>query len=847
MTSSDNVAVRNQYRVWEGEYRQFRDAERYREARETLQKMINLIQTHSTVFDEPDDRVKILEARKVMLSINEERIHGGRSVAALYRELAEWSTPSVCLDQPCRAVDPQLCITKRETLSPRQAKMCIEKINAVCHALKIEAALAVQDFDYQQVLEKRQLAVKNHEAVLRLDRNKKRVQNQTYLEYWYYVTEGYVSLLSGHFGSSKDWFGEALIKARLLDQERCFPNYFRDLSEIRAHEFYIDGLDRVRSAQFGDAREKFRGWLDLNPERKNDLRHDNMVIFEKCCDILERLPRQEVQGAEWKELEKLLDRGYVARTTWALWTRLQWLRELSFKLKSGDPDYLKFDLQLEVNKLAQEWKLFIPDSVLLGDDRTAGLRRRMNLPSFIDIFDHIDSSRHNWQQLLLQNLKNLFLLMADYEHRRYLNPPPQEADLPRTQRLLPPSEKMTIPELGNLILRYLGRRSKAHEDFFRNALSNLDRLKAAIQANDFNDAVAAQMDLLEMIRSWPHIVLVREQEEIPQPVFLDEENPRFFVMKTTAGRLWNREPKEIIFEGPQTLKKGSYYYLRPRWNVRSPDQYRIRHEQFHQSDLPRWVNVFFTNLIGKGKTDPRKFGDWILQFEESERLLACRLFDALHFYDEEESRQVWAKTFRKLPAGAKRDAAYIGLGHGAKSGRLNPYQFRQGVSKLPEYDVLFAGREMKIFRDISEYEKEELKLPKPETIVFLDDFIGIGGQAEDFLEWYFPHYPWLCQVSIYFCVLVGFRKSIEQVKNRLHGKVKDVIAGELLDERDRAFSSENSIWASSEECGEAEQWAKELGCQLLKGNPFYDAERDALGWHGCQALVTFHHNIPSDT
>ena len=73
---------------------------------------------------------------------------------------------------------------------------------------------------------------------------------------------------------------------------------------------------------------------------------------------------------------------------------------------------------------------------------------------------------------------------------------------------------------------------------------------------------------------------------------------------------------------------------------------------------------------------------------------------------------------------------------------------------------MFGNKEKDIFRDIAEFEKVDFSLAKPKTIVFLDDFIGTGGQAALFLEWYFEHYKWLEEekVSIYLCVLLGLER-----------------------------------------------------------------------------------------
>jgi len=849
--------IRVQYRNLENEYRQLRRNKSYQKAQENLQKMIDVVQDHPMLFDEPHDRIRILQARKLMVSYEEERLRGGRMTPQLLREAAAFSTPSVCLGQPCQELDPQICKSRLATLSSRQTKMCVQKITYICDALKIEAALAVHDLeaalavhdlDYQRVLEKRRMAVKLQKTLVELDPDPTWLKNQRYLEYWCFITEGYVSLLNGNFDLSKEWFKKALSNGKLLNLTRCFPNYFRDIKEIEAHQFYIDAVEKFQSAQFGAACVLFERWLSLNPERrgKNDLRFDNIYIFSIVCKILERLQQhEEVQKADWDAIDEFFEVGYVALTTWALRTRLNWLRELSFRLHREGQHSLQLILDSEIAGMAREWRLLISDTVLLGEDRTAGFQRRAILPPIVDIFDDLNQSRHDWQQILIQNLKNALLLIADYEFKRYLVPPPEEENLALDRRLTEPSEAMSIPQLTEVLLLYLGRRSEEHKSRFEDALQHLSHFASAIDAKDFTTAVRAEKNFLEEIRFWPHIIRVKEQKDIPKPLFLDEDNPNFLAKETIALRLWNHDPNTVTFEGPQDLETGSYYYLRPRWNLKTYHQYRIRHEQFHQSDLPRWLNVFSENIFRGGKTEPRRFHDWILQFNDSERLLACQLYDMLKFYGEDEVRERWLDVYRtKLPPEAKtRSVAYFGLGHTAKSGPYNcHYHFRQAMTKLVANERSFEFKEA--FREISEFGE---KIEKPQTVIFVDDFIGTGEQAIRSLRLYFDRHEWLKTVTVYYCVLIGFKYGIQIIKAALSDKLRDVFVSELLDEKDKAFSEENPIWKSEQARRQAEQWAAEIGRQVLTGRADYDLERDKLGWGGSQALVVFHYNVPNNT
>lgn len=583
---------------------------------ETLEEMIGLVKKYPELFEEANDRIKSLEFRKLMTLYDKEREYGSLRQLDFLKEAIECSTPTVCIGKPC-PLDPQRC-RQGAILSKRQRKMCIEKISAVTSKLKIEAAISARALRYDQALFKRREAVRIHQAVvknaLKFDPYTylKRFANQLYLEYWQYVTECYVSLFNGDFDASREWLSKACDIGKLLNQRKCFPNYFRDIREIQAHEIYITGVEKVKLSKWLEAGQLFRKWLNLNWDRakKYDFRFDNIEIYERVCNILQDLSEgKEIRRETWEEMFSLAEERYVARPTFAL---LERMRELCYKLK-GAPSTL---IKETISKLTNEkkfWRYFIPDVVLLGEDRIAGLARGVNFLKFTYIFDELNKNL-NWKQLLFQNMKNLFLIMVDYERLRCRYPPLEESHIPQPKYPPTPSEKMSLDELIQVIIFYLNRRSKRHARIFRRALRHLDSFKRAITGNNFDESVKAQIRLFKSIRFWPHVIYVKQQKELPKPIFLNEDNPNFLANETICTRLWNRKPDEIVFEGIQDLREGTYYYLRPRWNTRYYRRYRIRHEQFLPSELPKLINVFYENIFGKGKVNSKRFHKWILQF-----------------------------------------------------------------------------------------------------------------------------------------------------------------------------------------------------------------------------------------
>lgn len=128
---------------------------------------------------------------------------------------------------------------------------------------------------------------------------------RTYLEYWLNVSEGVLAVHEADFHEARVRFKTSLGLGRQLPQRRCFPNYFLDLSEIAAHQDYIDALDHLHKGNITDARDSFGKWLAHRPKAERTLRFDNIMIFANICDILLRLPISSVSRDDWQAIEGL--------------------------------------------------------------------------------------------------------------------------------------------------------------------------------------------------------------------------------------------------------------------------------------------------------------------------------------------------------------------------------------------------------------------------------------------------------------------------------------------------------------------------------------------------------------
>ncbi len=740
--------------------------------------------------------------------------------------------------------------------------MCLERFKTISNALKIEAAIAAHRGDFPEVLAKRREAASLSNAILHLEedpqKKRDRQQHHNYLEYWRFVTEGYVALLNGDFTQSKEWFSRAVTAAKRPPltsirqrKSKCFPNYFRSISEIQAHELYIDGIEKVRLGRFAEAHQLFEKWLNYNIDRrgKYDFRFDNILLIDMISDIVSRLCQHAVTAADWQQLYRVAERLYVGKAAAALLHRLMWTRELLFRVDKRDESDPETALRLEVGRLADQWRLFVTDDQLLVEDKRTTQAFETRLPIFIDIFDVIDPAKPGWQDLLLQNLQNYLLMRADYEYRKYLTAVSAGEQAVCSDGPQKPSEDMTVTQLAKTVSRYLHLRSEKRGRIFDVAWDQCyPLLGTAVESGSFHETVDHERDLLSRAGSWPHVICVTRQKKLDAPIFVDEDNPRFLATETDCLRLW-RSPaaRTITFEGPQNLQCGAYYYLRSDWNRRMYSRYRIRHEHFWQSDVPRWMDVFHQNLLGKGKVGADEFRDWILQFDASSRLRACRLLDALVVYDIDTMRDEWARIYKtQVPLAFKTGrVACVGTGYPAKSGHLCTYFLNQGLARLDQTDAPIGPVEM--FRSLADYVARDL--PRPERVLFLDDFVGTGGQAVDFLKWYYSEeaYSWIKDIPVCYCVLCGFESALNMVRDHFADNGVQVIAGRVLRAKDRAFSPESPIWESEEERALAQRWAEDIGRDIVPQEHPYDPERDKLGWHGCQALVVFPHNPPSDT
>jgi hypothetical protein len=136
------------------------------------------------------------------------------------------------------------------------------------------------------------------------------------------------------------------------------------------------------------------------------------------------------------------------------------------------------------------------------------------------------------------------------------------------------------------------------------------------------------------------------------------------------------------------------------------------------------------------------------------------------------------------------------------------------------------------------------RLKDVQAVVFVDDFVGTGTSLNRSIsDLNGPDYKTIRDKNLKMVIILvsGFVKNLENIEsgfkainegNRVH------VIDELSD-RDKAFSSESTIWDSDDERNEARKIAISKGESLEPKQP--------LGYGGSEALIVFPSNCPNNS
>jgi hypothetical protein len=535
------------------------------------------------------------------------------------------------------------------------------------------------------------------------------------------MTVAHLALHDGDFPAARNAFAEA------REHAQHFADAVSRAKELAAESIYVDAVAAVKAGLFEQAGELFGQWLTLFPERRGvyDLRFDSIRANELACVVLGNLLAGVDSVESLATLKRHLTTTNVPLPTWALYKRVQNIVAVAQLVPANVRPVIEEDGSL--------WTLFLTRTTLDESDRSSGQARTFTPPRFLDM-SYLTSDHQRWQEILEQNVKNALLVLAEYERFRYEQPFEDEEHLPALTRVPTIGDTASAEDLLRLVRVYLERRDQRLVPQCDRARALVTEFAHAIRAQRFAEASEIHQQILKSFR-FPHVVSVEDIQTVPRD---HKSIPPISKFDVKFRRLWNREPRTLETHTLQPLERGEYYYLRPTWNTRLGERYPVnRDERFGIARETRWADALWRGLFAPRKVDAATFAEWIFQFRPSERHIASMLFDALDVYDEQRVMTEWAKAFGRLPPAVKRDAAFIGLGHTAKSGHSLIYDFRKGIARLPEYQALYRGREKLIFRSLAEFKMKVRGLPRPASFVFVDDFIGTGGQASDFITWYF--------------------------------------------------------------------------------------------------------------
>lgn len=131
---------------------------------------------------------------------------------------------------------------------------------------------------------------------------------------------------------------------------------------------------------------------------------------------------------------------------------------------------------------------------------------------------------------------------------------------------------------------------------------------------------------------------------------------------------------------------------------------------------------------------------------------------------------------------------------------------------------------------------ESLTTTDSRDIVFIDDMIGTGNQAKDYIN-KLKKEGKIGNQKLYYFAIIGLREGIKELKNS--GLFENVLTTEEI--QNKAFDT--GYIFTAEESGVAKEMAIELGKQLTKNMK----NIDPLGYKNSEALVFFGHNNPNNS
>lgn len=662
-------------------------------------------------------------------------------------------------------------MNKKAQLTGSDRRQALSVLESEYQKAKQQRSIFVHSPNVEGALEASTLMVEKAAALYDLDPTQKRLRNLQYARYYEAVSGCIVAQLSADFDKAQKYAQAAAQGARhFRGSSRFFPNVFFDETELGSHGVYLEAVKSFREGHFQEAADHFEKWLMLNHLREGtgDAHYDSNQFHQQLCSALNAIDQRLECSAQWEELEKALQSPYrnIYRTTRALWDHIEPLKAAANLGEDRFPD-VRSMIELFLRKACDDWQLLCTSAPIQGKDRWAGLEEPVRLPEFIDVFHTLyqvgDEVGEIWRYLLFQSLRNSLTLKADYESR--LRPHISSVDSDEKQLVVKASfeiERLGDTALIHYIHDLISARIQSHftisDASVPTDLTIYDacvpmwfEARKAIYSADRSEAEEKCHHFYAKLRSLPHVIRITNCDAIPfMGECIDAVSGRHY--KVEVQRIWHHSPRKLTLEMEHPVPTGSYAYLRPRWNRSLKRGYRIRNPLDNPlpTRMPEWMILFEQWASGQGPVKAEAFLKWCQQIDPLWLSVALRLLSKLVFYDESKIRELWKRLYQsKLPANVKGDKTlYVGLGRAGKSGGFQLYWLEQALCDLPKSERSFEFNNA--FRTEDSLREEHGNI---DSIVFVDDFIGTGEQAEDFTESVLKRYEWVGRrrCSLFLC------------------------------------------------------------------------------------------------
>ncbi len=248
---------------------------------------------------------------------------------------------------------------------------------------------------------------------------------------------------------------------------------------------------------------------------------------------------------------------------------------------------------------------------------------------------------------------------------------------------------------------------------------------------------------------------------------------------------------------------------RPRLSPINGNRYRSWRETFQS----------YRHVINDNNIDR-----WLEQFGRNDRDIAARILDSIEFISSEQIASSYRAALAQLP-GWHRDGD-------SRNGewRFAPFSRSSGESgdaMIHKFRLAnnLNGRQ---YNELFVYRSELMELTENDTVVFIDDFSGTGGQVTDnwpFLQEFVP-------LPMVYLVLVGINgKAREKITKETN---LQVISHIEFSESDNLFSSRCRAFNAAEKTA------------ILRYCKRADSHQP-MGYGDCGMILVFAHNTPNNS